>query len=351
MKFPKKHILTFLFFAFVSAHCFSQEVAFYAMDSLHSYHIVTLKDGTVLKGRIIKQEKKRIDFQDELVGNVSFRAKEVASMEKVEPQDFYLITLMNGTSLQGKIINRKEKEIDVETTTLGTVTVDLSKIKNIKAIIPSNFKDGKYWFTTHIDAHYVFTPSAIPLHPGEAFFQNTLGAFNSFNVGITKNFSCFGGLVIPAAAFIAPTLNFKITNAVHAGLGIFAFDISYKPYGSAAFAQITFGNRNANLTLGGAYGFIAGIQRYYYSSRVEKIEMGLLSVSAMKRLTPKYAIVTENWFTPTEGISAFTGCFRWMGEKNSFDFGVAAVSISARIAGKRNDIVTAIPFISFMRNL
>ena len=350
MKFSKKYISFFLFYAFISTYCFSQEVTFYGLDSLLSYHIVTLKDGTVLKGKVIKEEHRRIDFQDEIIGNVSFRAKEVASMEKVEPQDFYLLTLMNGTTLQGKIISRKEKEIQVETNNIGIITVDLSKIKTIKGINPSNMKEGKYWFKTHIDAHYVVTPSAIALRPGEAFFQNTMGLYNSFDVGITKNFSCMGGLVIPSAAFIAPHFSFKITNGVHVGIGIIAADITYKPYGGAVYSQCTFGNRNGNLSIGGGYGFVGGIQKYYYFNKVEKIELGFLSFSGMKRLAPKYAIVTENWFTPTEGMKAFTGCFRLMGEKNSFDFGIAVASISRKIAG--NPItIGPITFLSFMRNL
>ena len=351
MKHLLKYYFVFTFLIPFSYLSFSQEVSFSALDSLRaSYHIVTLKDGTVLKGKVLKEEHKRIDFQDELIGNVSFREKEVASMEKVEPQEHYLIILMNGTTLQGKIVNRKEKEIVVETANIGNVTVDLSKIKTIKAITAANFKDGKYWFKTHIDAHYIVTPSALPLRSGEAFFQNTMGLYNSCDVGITNHFSCMVGIFIPSAAFIAPNFNFKIANGVHAGVGVMAVDITYKPYGGSAFAQITFGNRSGHLSLGGSYGFVARIQKYYYYQKYEKIELGLLSVSGMKRIAPKYAVVTENWFTPAEGISAFTAGFRVMGEKNSFDFGIASISVSSKIAG--NPISRGpFSFLSYMRNL
>jgi hypothetical protein len=343
--------LTFLLFLWsYSFSCFSQEVAFTPSDSSHTYHIITLKDGTVLKGKIIRQEKKSVLFQDEMIGSVTFRTKDVSSMEKVEPQDYYLITMMNGTTLQGKIINKKENEISVETANIGVVTVDVSKIKTIKEINPGNMKDGKYWFKTHIDAHYFVTPSAIPLSPGEAYFQNTMGLYNSFNVGITNHFSCMGGVVLPLAAFISPNVSFRITKGIYAGGGVIAADINNTPYAYAGYGQVTFGDRNAHLSIGGGYGVLQGIKKYYYINKITKIEVGLISVSAMKRFSPKYAIVTENWFTPTEGITLFTGGLRLMGEKSSWDFGVARASLSRHIAGN-NFKLGPISFLSYMRNL
>ena len=341
-------ILLSLFF--ISQHCFSQQVAFSPSDSLHNYHIITLKDGTVLKGKIIKQERKEVQFQDELLGNITFRTKDVSSMEKVEPQDYYLITMMNGTSVQGKIINRKEKEILVETTTIGTVAIDISEIKTIKNINPGNMRDGRYWFKSHIDAHYFITPSAIPLRPGEAYIQNTMLLFNSFDVGITNHFSCMGGIFIPAAAFIAGNLNYKITNGIYAGGGVLFADITGPPYGGIAYGQFTFGNRNSHLSIGGGYGFLGGIKNYIGTTEITKIEVGMISVSAMKRLSPKYALVTENWFTPDQGIRVLTGGIRLMSEKSSWDFGMANISIATKIIGNSLSL-GPISFLSYMRNL
>ncbi len=342
--------IVFLFLFFVSNYCSSQQIAFSPSDSSHTYHIITLKDGTVLKGKIIKQEKKSVLFQDEIIGNVTFRTKDVSSMEKVEPQDHYLITMMNGTTLQGKIVNRTEKEILVETSNIGRINVDVSKIKTIKEINPGNMEDGKYWFKTHIDAHYFITPSAIPLSPGESYFQNTMALYNSFDVGITNHLSCMGGVVLPWAAFISPRVSFRITKGIHAGVGVIAADITGTPYAGVAYGQVTFGDRNTHLSIGAGYGVLEGIQKYYYTNQITKIEVGLISVNAMKRFSPKYAVVTENWFTPTEGISLFTGGLRLMGEKSSWDFGIASVSISRNITGN-NLKLGPITFLSYMRNL
>ncbi|TAL57567.1 MAG: hypothetical protein EPN85_13780, partial [Bacteroidetes bacterium] len=302
-RFCKKYFFNLtLFSLLLQTDIFSQEVAFSASDSLRSYHIVTLKDGTVLKGKIVVQDKKAIQFQDEMIGTITFRTKDVSSMEKVDPQEYYLVTMMNGTTLQGKIVNRTEKDIVMETANIGRIDVDITKIKTIKSITPGNMQDGRYWFTTHVDAHYVIIPSAIALRPGEAYLQNTMGLFNSFDVGITSHFSCMGGIVIPMAAFIAPNINYKIRKGIHIGGGVLFADITGAPYAGAAYGQLTFGNRNSHLSVGGAYGVLEGIKKYYYVNKIEKIELGLISISALKRFSPKYAIVTENWFTPTEGI-------------------------------------------------
>src|SRR5690349_10815280 len=163
MVIGEKHATLLLAFALFLNISISQEITFSLSDSLRSYHIVTLNDGTVLKGKIIMQQRQSVQFQDEMIGNITFRTKDVSSMEKVDPQDCYLITLMNGTTLQGKIINRKENEITVETVNLGILKIDVNKVKTIKNITAGNMKDGKYWFKTHIDAHYFIGPSAIPL--------------------------------------------------------------------------------------------------------------------------------------------------------------------------------------------
>lgn len=349
MSHNKHYLLTFLLALFLN-FCFAQQVTFSPADSIRSYHIITLKDGTVLKGKIINQERKTIQFQDEMIGNVTFRTKDVSSMEKVEPQDYYLILMMNGTTLQGKIVNRTEKEIVVETANIGRINVDVSKIKTIKEINPGNMQDGLYWFKTHVDAHYFITPSAIPLSPGEAYFQNTMGLYNSFDVGITNHFSCLGGVVLPFAAFVSPSLSYKITKGVYAGIGGLAVDISGSPYALAGYGQMTFGNRNNHLSVGGGYGVLEGIKKYYYVNKITKVEMGMLSVNAMKRISPKYAVVTENWFTPAEGVRVFTGGVRLMGEKSSWDFGIGKISVSRHITGYHVS-VGIISFLSYMRNL
>jgi hypothetical protein len=346
----KKYFLLLFSFALLVSYSFSQDVSFSSSDTLRSYHIITLKDGTVLKGKIIVQDKKAIQFQDEMVGNITFRTRDVSSMEKVEPQDYYLVTMMNGTTLQGKIVNKTEKEIIMETSNIGRINVDVSKIKTIKSINPGNMQDGRYWFTTPVDAHYAVAPSAISLRPGEAYLQNTMGLFNSFDVGITSNFSCMGGIFIPLAAFIAPSISYKIRNGIHISGGLFFVDITGAPYAGAAYGLLTFGNRNRHLSVGGAYGRLEGIKKYYYLNTVERIELGLISLSGFKRLSPKYAIFSENWLTPTEGIGIFTGGLRLLGEKNTWDFGIARVSVKRSVTGSSVSLGT-VSFLSYMRNL
>jgi hypothetical protein len=350
MRVNRKYIATFLFFSFFLSYSFAQKSIPTAADSLHPYYILTLKDGTVLKGKILAQERKYIQFQDEVIGNVTFYTKNVCSMEKVDPQDYYLITLMNGTVIQGKIVNKKENEISIETVHLGIINVDANKISTIKGITPGNVKDGKYWFKTHVDVHYFITPSAIPLRRGEVYFQNTMAIYNSFRTGITNNFSCAGGVILPLAAFIVPSVNFKLTRNMYAGGGIIAVDITGLPYAEAAYAGVTFGNRYAHVSVGGGYGVLKGIKKYYYSNKLTQVQVGLVSVSAFKRFSPKYALVTDNWFTPDEGIQAFTGGLRLMGEKSSWDLGIAKFSVNRHVAGN-NLSLGPISFLSYLRNL
>lgn len=343
----KKLFFSFLFFSLNILTLLSQDTTVAISDSANTYYIVTMKDGTVLKGQVMKQERRRIDFEDEMIGNISFRMRDVSEIERVDPQEHYLITLMNGTALQGRIVRRKEKEIVVQTAHIGNVPVDVRKIKSIKPITAANFKDGKYWFRTRVDAHYFIMPSAIPFQQGEAYYQNTMGLYNSFEVGIAGNFSCFGGIVLPTAFFIAPHYRYKLGNRIHAGTGILFADITGPSYAGAGYAQITFGNRVAHMSVGGGYGFIKA-QRYFLSQRYDWFEMGLISVSGFRRFLPRYAIVSENWFSPAEGIKVFSGGLRMMNEKSSWDFGISGISVYWR--NWRNISIAPLTFISYMRN-
>lgn len=332
----------------ITDKAFAQDTGIVILDSTYAYYIVTMKDGSVLKGKLLKRERRRIDFEDEGVGNVSFRVRDVSGIEKVEPQEHYLITLMNGTALQGKIISRKEKAIVVQTAHLGNVTVDISKIKSIKPITAAGFKDGRYWFKTRVDAHYFIVPSAIPLQRGEAYYQNTMGLYNSFEVNLAKNFSCFGGIVVPTAFFIAPHYSHKLRNGMYVGAGTLFIDITGPSYAGIGYAQLTIGNRVSHLSVGGGYGFIKA-QRYFFSQPYDWLEMGVISVSGFRRFLPRYAIMSENWFSPAEGIKIFSGGLRMMNEKSTWDFGIAGVSVYWR--NWRNISLAPLTFISYMRNL
>ena len=348
MKFLFKY--SGFFFLLLHLPGFSQETTFPALDSVHSsYHIVTLKDGTVLKGKLVKQERRTIQFEDEMIGKVNFRARDVASMEKVEPQDCYLITMMNGTVLQGKIISRNEKEIIVETSTVGKINVDVSKIKTIKAITPDKYSDGKYWFNTHVDVHYFISPSSIPLRPGEVFYQNTMGVYNSFNVGITNNLSCTGGIIIPTIAFIAPHLSYKISKGIYAAAGAMFSVRAGKFVSNIGYGTLSFGNRNSHLTVGGGYGYLTFETGRYYHRIKKEAYVTTFTVSGMKRIAPRYALVTENWFALDEGFKILTGGLRLMGEKSSWDFGMGSVTASRKVVGQQISI-GPLTFISYMRN-
>ena len=189
MMFCEKHFSVLSFLLIIISYSYSQNMPV-RKDSAALYMIVTLNDGTVLKGKILNKVRRRTEFRDELLGNVTFYSKDVASMEELQPQEHYLITMMNGTTVQGKIVERKGGILVFETSEIGNVYIDISLIKTIRCIIPGKMRDGKYWFKTAVDAHYFIALSAIPLKPSEVFYQNSLLLFNSFDAGITKNFSC-----------------------------------------------------------------------------------------------------------------------------------------------------------------
>ncbi|HEY4798646.1 MAG TPA: hypothetical protein VII99_06160 [Bacteroidia bacterium] len=319
-------------------------------DSAALYMIVTLNDGTVLKGKILNKVRRRTEFRDELLGNVTFYSKDVASMEELQPQEHYLITMMNGTTVQGKIVERKGGILVFETSEIGNVYIDISLIKTIRCIIPGKMRDGKYWFKTAVDAHYFIALSAIPLKPSEVFYQNSLLLFNSFDAGITKNFSCAGGVFFPTAAFVAPHFGFRIANGICAGGGLlFGMGIG-KQRAGIGYGSLTFGNRVAHMTVGGGYSFFTYQKSVNHHLVTTTAYITTFNVSGMVRVAPKCAFITENWFAIDQGLEIYSGGLRLLGEKHSWDFGICSISISRRFSGNQFTL-WPIPFVSYMKNL
>ena len=185
-------------------------------------------------------------------------------------------------------------------------------------------RNGVYWFPNPNPTRYLFSPSAYNLKKGEGYYQNTYILLNSFNVGITDNFSFGGGfeftstfIVGQPIFFLTPKLGFKINEKLHLGGGImyasvpsFYSENSNRSSLGFLYGLSTFGNEEKNFTTGLGWGFVDNS----FSANP------FITISGLIRLSRKAAFVTENWFIPTNGYTAlFSYGIRFFGEKLSVD--------------------------------
>jgi hypothetical protein len=64
-----------------------------------------------------------------------------------------------------------------------------SKIRKLEILKTDRFIKGQYWFENPNATRYLFGPTAIPLKKGEGYYQNTYIILQSFNIGVSNNFS------------------------------------------------------------------------------------------------------------------------------------------------------------------
>ncbi|MBN1650687.1 MAG: hypothetical protein JW857_05135 [Bacteroidales bacterium] len=270
---------------------------------------------------------------------------------KFDADKTYLIDLKDGTQFIGTILQSDTQLICLKTNSLPKIEIPVDKIKRIAIIQVSKAKDGEYWFANPNATRYLFSPSAFMLKKGEGYYQNTYLFLNSINFGINEHFSIGGGLEFLSTFgtlaggdfspifFITPKFGFEVSEKFHAGGGVlYASTPGFDSEDSRSSMGIvygigTIGTEDHNLTGGLGWGFVNGD----FSGRP------IVTLSGMTRLSKRTALVTENWFIPTDAYyGIFTYGIRFFSEKMMVDL---AFLNNPDIA---QGLIIGIPYVDFV---
>jgi len=255
----------------------------------------------------------------------------------------WIVETRDGSVIQGIYVGQSEGGIILRTESAGEIVIPNAQIKSTKIVEEDRMRDGEYWFENPNATRYLFGPSAFSLKKGEAYYQNTYLVLNSFNVGITDHFTLGGGFELISTFtgspgfYITPKATFEIKEKWRAGGGILyanvlGEDIDFGGLGMA-YGITTYGNADDNATLGAGYGFVDG----EFSSKP------FITLSGMKRISRRVALVSENWLVPADnyyGILSYG--VRFMGERITVDL---AFLNNREIS---NEIAIGIPYLDFV---
>jgi len=205
------------------------------------------------------------------------------------------VVTTDGNEYVGTIVLQTEKEIKLKTTSIGTITLQLSKIKKMDKVNAKNMVGDEVWLDSPSDGRYFFSPSSYGLRQGEGYYQNAWIFFNQLTYGFTDNFSMGIG-TIPLFLFtgsdtpiwLTPKVSIPITEdqfAIGGGalLGTVTGD-SGGEYG-IVYGTSTFGSRDRNLTVGVGYGYIED----------DFADTPAITLSAIIRTGKKGYFITENY--------------------------------------------------------
>jgi len=262
---------------------------------------------------------------DTLSSNQDIRPKDFYSDDLVFDTDsLYHITMKNGSSYFGRIIEHNDKELKVLTHEIGEITLSKAFIESIKLIPEESVSKGVYWFPNPNSTRNLFSPTGYGLKAGEGYYQNIYVFFNLLNFGLTDYFSIgFGTELLTLShgvplIIINPKFSFELSESFHLGIGSFLIGASFiEDYSIIGIHQgvLTYGNEDDNISLG------AGV----ITSGNDDLQ-SVFTISGMLRLSEGTALVTENWIGSSSlkeisYSSLFSYAIRIMGETYSFDLG------------------------------
>ena len=189
------------------------------------------------------------------------------------------------------------------------------------------------------------------LKKGEGYYQNTYLALNSFNIGVTDHisigggvelFSTFGSLAagkFQPVFFITPKIGYQVADKVNVGAGILYLSIpndfgdSGRIGAGIVYGVGTYGTEEHNVSLGLGWGVADG----------EMTSKPVIVLSGMTRIGQKTALVSENWFIPTDPYyGVYSYGIRFFGEKLTVDL---AFLNNADLAGA---LIIGIPYVDFV---
>jgi hypothetical protein len=254
------------------------------------FSIVKMKDGTLFIGKIINETPTNLVMQDNMLGQVLIDTKKAKHIYKEDLEANYLITLVNGNELTGKITGKRQLDFDFLSTYYGKITLQYGMIADISMIAMEVEVSGDYWFPNPNATRYLFAPSAICLKKGEGYYQNAYVLANSANFGVSNSFTIGGGLLLPVAAYVTPKVGFKVTDKFHLGGGVLLGILPESTIAGIAYGLATFGSVEHNATVGLGYGFVDD----------ESTDRPILTINGMTRVGRKFALVTENWIINIE---------------------------------------------------
>lgn len=313
---------------------------------------IQLPNANELVGQFQSEDDRKIQLQELNLGPMQVMKSQIQAQDELGNAIRIEIQLNDNRTIICELRELSAEQVQAFSKDLGNLAISRANVKSLRYLpVVAGGQAGIQFDNPH-PTRYFFGPSAIPLKKGERYYQNAYVLANSVQYGMNDNFSIGGGAVIPFAFFITPKWGYQVASKWHLGYGMLAATSFIKDmnFGLAvAYGSATYGTKEHNVTLNAGWGAVK--QQDPNSSYAWRgARRPMFTISAMTRISNRVMLVTENWLfslkeydfqTETytmKNRGILTGGFRFMGEKNSFDFGVLVPSGEA----------VAIPYIDYV---
>ena len=245
------------------------------------------------------------------------RSERAISLRIPDSTQIQILTIEDGSSFKGRIIEVGEEEIKFKTRH-GVMTISIYEITDLKLISEDQLKDGKYWFPNPNCSRLFFAPTGRMLKKGEGYFADYFIFFPTVNFGITSNISLGGGFsILPGldldeqVLLFTPKVGIKTSAKMDLAIGALVVkppeDISSL---GILYGVSTFGSLDKSLTVGLGLGYVED----------ELADKPIIVLGGELRTSRSISLVTENWLIPEKDTPILSMGLRFFGEKLSADF-------------------------------
>ncbi len=234
-----------------------------------------------------------------------------ADAEEKEPP-LSRVKLKDGQVLMGRVVSQDKARVVLELTSGGRVELPAESVESVEEEERAEVRgNGQIWFQDPNRTRYLYVPSAFMLRAGEGYFSQKELIFSSLSYGLTDNVTLQVGAAIPFW-FVANGQGLNLIGGVKVGgslsehfhlsagaqalvlPGVFG---SGPVGGGFVFGTATYGTPDAHLSLAAGVPFVLG------TSGPNPFDYLLLTASGNLRIGQGTALVTENWLLPSVSIN------------------------------------------------
>ncbi len=239
-----------------------------------------------------------------------------------------IVTIDDGSTLRGRIIEIGDEKIKFKTKH-GIITISVFEITSLELILDEQIKNGEYWYPNPNSSRLFFAPTGRMLKQGEGYFADYYIFFPTLTLGITNNITIGGGVtLIPGlgpgeqALFFTPKVGIKTSKKMDLAIGALAVKlVEDAPSLGILYGVSTYGSLDKSITLGLGYG--------YFGNKLA--DKPFIVLGGEIRTHKTLSLVTENWSIPGVDVPLISLGLRFIGENESVDFALIFTSGNRRI--------------------
>ena len=236
----------------------------------------------------------------------------------------HIVRLKDGTSLVGRILELTADSVRVQLAS-GAVVIAREAVVQVRQVASSRMRNGEFWFENPHGTRLLFSSTAFPLEKGTGYYANIWLVMHTFAAGLTDRFTLGGGAFWLPGLALDETLMYLLPKytlvngdggklAVGALVGILPWeDLGDEgPWTAGILYGVgTTGSRDNNFSVGLGWGYAGD----------DLASNPVVMVGGQSRLSRRLSLISENWFFPvnggTEGI--LSGGLRFLGEGLTVD--------------------------------